>query len=59
MLNSFDIFSINSEIEFNSLSIQIFKYQYTNNPIYRKFVDLLSLNNKEIDNYKKIPFLPI
>ena len=59
MLNSFDVFSINSEVEFNSLSIQIFKYQYTNNPIYRKFVDLLSLNYKEIDNYKKIPFLPI
>ncbi|CVK16839.1 Acyl-protein synthetase, LuxE [Apibacter mensalis] len=59
MLKSFDIFSINSEAAFNSLAIEIFLYQYDNNLVYRRFVDLLSLDCKKIHNYRQIPFLPI
>jgi hypothetical protein len=59
MFKSFDIFSISTEKEFNSLAIQIFLYQYKNNLIYKRFVDLLSLDYKKIHNYKQIPFLPI
>lgn len=59
MLKSFDIFSIKSEEEFNSLAIQIFLYQYKNNIPYRTFVDLLSIDCNKILNYRQIPFLPI
>lgn len=59
MLKSFDIFSIKSEEEFNSLAIQIFLYQYNNNITYRTFVDLLSIDCNKILNYRQIPFLPI
>lgn len=59
MLKSFDIFSIKSEEEFNSLAIQIFLYQYKNNIPYKTFVDLLSIDCNKIFNYRQIPFLPI
>ena len=54
-----EIFSIKTEEEFNKYSLQIFNFQYENNIIYRKWVDYLKINPKEINLYKDIPFLPI
>jgi len=54
-----DIFEIQTEQEFNDISLQIFRYQYEHNKIYQQFVNYLGVNINNIDHFKKIPFLPI
>jgi phenylacetate-coenzyme A ligase PaaK-like adenylate-forming protein len=53
------IFEIKSDKEFNDISIQIFRYQYKNNNVYRDFVDYLNIKTSQIKYYTDIPFLPI
>lgn len=51
------IFSINDEITFNKVALDVFRYQYDSIPIYRSFVN--QLNKKNPVHYTEIPFLPI
>lgn len=44
--------------DFDALALTIFDYQYTNNAIYRAFVDRVS-DRSLIDRVERIPFLPI
>ena len=53
------IFSITDSRSFNELTIDIFYFQYSNNQIYRSFVDLLHVDPTTIGHYTNIPFLPI
>jgi hypothetical protein len=53
------IFNINSEKEFNDMSIHVFRFQYRENKVYKEFVDLLNIDVENIVNYTDIPFLPI
>ncbi len=53
------IFTINTEHEFNEVSLEIFRYQYANNLIYQSFCNYLNIDVNKIDNINKIPFLPI
>jgi hypothetical protein len=53
------IFNIKSTREFNQLAIDIFKYQFENNDVYRSFCDLLYRHPSEVENIEQIPFLPI
>lgn len=54
-----DVFYISNEIEFNRISLEIFRYQYRENPIYQSYVDLIQTDVNRIKSYKDIPFLPI
>lgn len=54
-----DIFNIKNDAQFNALALDIFRFQYENNQVYREFVDYLTINSEKIDNYQDIPFLPI
>lgn len=54
-----EIFNINSEEQFNELSLKIFRYQYKNIKVYQNYVDLIRKNNSKIEHYTEIPFLPI
>lgn len=54
-----EIFSISGETDFNQLALEIFRYQYFNNPIYQTYCKHLNINTKGIIHYKNIPFLPI
>lgn len=54
-----DIFNISTAREFAEKSLQVFEFQYINNPVYRSFCDLLGRNPVQVDDFKKIPFLPI
>ncbi len=54
-----DIFSISTPLEFTEKTMQVFRYQYLNNPVYRNFCDLLHRSPAEVDQVEKIPFLPI
>lgn len=53
------IFNIKTEIEFNELAIDIFRFQAKNNPVYGQFVDILGINPMQVNHYRNIPFLPI
>ncbi len=53
------IFSIRSPEEFHEKTLQIFRYQYNGNPVYRAFCDHLKINPKTVSQLEGIPFLPI
>lgn len=44
---------------FEALALDVFKYQYAHNEVYKRFVDTLGKSPEKIDRIEKIPFLPI
>lgn len=44
---------------FIALALEIFNFQYDNNPIYRKYCNVLRIDTSKINSIEKIPFLPI
>lgn len=59
MLSEKEIFKIKSQEEFKSLALEIFKFQFDNNPVYRSFCDLLYKHPSDVNSISEIPFLPI
>ena len=53
------IFNIQSELDFETISLEIFKHQFKNNKVYRSFCDLLYVHSSDIKKVEEIPFLPI
>ena len=53
------IFNINTDDKFNELALEIFRYQYKNNNIYRAFINRLNINPAGIVHFSEIPFLPV
>ena len=45
--------------DFDSLALDVFRYQADKNIIYSKYLDLLGTNPKSITEVSQIPFLPI
>lgn len=52
------LLNINAD-SFESLALDVFRFQYEYNKIYRKYVDLLKINIKSVKKMEEIPFLPI
>lgn len=52
------IFSKN-ERDFDGLALEIFRFQYSNNDIYREYVDALGVLPEAVTSIIDIPFLPI
>jgi phenylacetate-coenzyme A ligase PaaK-like adenylate-forming protein len=52
------IFSVTAE-NFEAVALQVFRFQYENNPVYRQYVDLLKRNVESIQHIQQIPFLPV
>ncbi|MBL0144513.1 MAG: acyl transferase [Chitinophagaceae bacterium] len=44
---------------FNDLCIDVFKFQYQNNAVYKQYCDALKINDASINHITQIPFLPI
>ncbi len=59
MINTKAIFNIKTEQEFSSLALEIFKFQFENNKVYRSFCDLLYKHPSDVKTIEEIPFLPI
>ncbi|ULC60052.1 acyl transferase [Flaviramulus sp. BrNp1-15] len=59
MINYNTIFNIKTEAEFENLALQVFKFQFENNNVYRSFCDLLYKHPSDVKTIKEIPFLPI
>ena len=53
------IFNVKSDTDFESLALEIFKFQFKNNRIYNSFCNHLSINEAKVNNLQDIPFLPI
>jgi len=52
-------FTIVDDNSFNDAALKIFRYQYENNHVYRKFTDLLKIHPEKVTSVNNIPFLPI
>lgn len=48
-----------SKENFSEVALALFRFQYTNNPVYKKYVDYLRIPPNKINSLEKIPFLPI
>ena len=53
------IFDINSESAFTKKALELFKFQFEENPVYRSFCDLLYKHPSAVQKLEDIPFLPI
>ncbi len=52
------IFGANDN-NFTALAIEIFHFQYANNPVYKAFVDALGIVPASVTQLSQVPFLPI
>ena len=59
MIDKNAIFNIKNQTEFEDLTLQVFKFQFENNRVYRSFCDLLYIHPSEVKTIQDIPFLPI
>ena len=48
-----------SDENFEKIACTIFQYQYTNNEIYKRYVDAIHINPNSVKLLSDIPFLPI
>ncbi|MFY7810227.1 MAG: acyl transferase [Flavobacterium sp.] len=53
------IFQIQSQKEFNKLTLQVFRFQYDNVKVYQEFCNHLHKNKENVNQIEDIPFLPI
>lgn len=59
MTNHNAIFNIKTASEFENAALQIFKFQFENNSVYRSFCNLLYKHPSDVKTIQDIPFLPI
>jgi phenylacetate-coenzyme A ligase PaaK-like adenylate-forming protein len=53
------LFNIASEADFNSVALDVFRFQLENNRVYGDYVKSLKTDPSAITHYSAIPFLPI
>ena len=53
------IFRIGSTEEFNELALEIFRFQYMNCEVYRRYADGIGCGPERVRSVGEIPFLPI
>jgi hypothetical protein len=54
-----NIFSIDSEHQFNTATLQVFQYQAKNCRVYHDFISGLGVNPDSVNSIEQIPFLPV
>jgi phenylacetate-coenzyme A ligase PaaK-like adenylate-forming protein len=53
------VFSISSNEAFNSVALQVFKYQARACPVYREFIKGLKVDPENVHDAVQVPFLPV
>jgi phenylacetate-coenzyme A ligase PaaK-like adenylate-forming protein len=53
------VFNSTTSDQFKKLALAVFRYQATENKIYRQYVNSLKINIDSVSNLEQIPFLPI
>ena len=59
MITTDSIFNIKSDADFKAIALDVFKFQFEHNVVYRSFCDLLYKHPSDITSIEQIPFLPI
>lgn len=59
MLETKNIFSIATSSEFQESALEMFRFQYQHNKVYRQFCKLLRTDPRKVNAIGMIPFLPI
>ncbi|MFV0185371.1 acyl transferase [Empedobacter falsenii] len=59
MFDSKQIFSIQSEEDFQNVALEIFRYQAQENEVYNNFLNFLNVDYSTVKHTNEIPFLPI
>ncbi len=59
MISQQDIFTIQSNKQFEKIVLKVFRFQYENNSVYREFCELLKVEKGSVKSILEIPFLPI
>jgi len=59
MISTANIFNIKTDDDFLAEALNVFKFQFENNRLYRSFCDLLYVNPSDVSKLEEIPFLPI
>ncbi|APY10625.1 acyl transferase [Seonamhaeicola sp. S2-3] len=59
MIDPNTIFNIKTEQAFTLKALEVFKFQFENNRVYRSFCDLLYKTPSDVKTLRDIPFLPI
>lgn len=54
-----DIFKISNPSEFEKVCLEVFRFQFENNQVYRQFSRLVNKTSKSVNRIEEIPFLPI
>ena len=45
--------------DFDSLALEVFHFQYANNPVYHDYINALQISDASVQSITQIPFLPI
>ncbi len=53
------IFQLSGSSDFDDVALQLFRFQYDNNAVYRRYVELLGVDATAVDRVEAIPFLPV
>jgi hypothetical protein len=53
------LFDITSSEAFNAYALEIFRFQYNYNAVYRSYIDAIHVPDNEVTTAGRIPFLPI
>ena len=59
MFDSKQIFSIQSEEDFQNVALEVFRYQAQENEVYKNFLKFLKIDYSTVKHTNQIPFLPI
>ncbi|MEG0697268.1 MAG: acyl transferase, partial [Algoriella sp.] len=59
MFDSKQIFSIQSEDDFQAIALEVFRYQAQENEVYKDFLHFLNVDYTKIQHTDNVPFLPI
>lgn len=53
------VFSIGNGEECLQIALEVFRYQYLTNPVYKAYCDAIKRSPETVNDYRQIPFLPI
>ena len=54
-----EVFAIGDSAAFHRVALRVFRFQYANNALYRRYADLTGATPDGVNDIKDIPFLPI
>jgi len=57
IIESYDCEDVSSNLNFNKLALDVFRFQYDYNNFYRNFCQNLGINKSKVEHYSQIPII--